>query len=88
MVTVTGATDHETVAEIELLYQQRMTVTVPTDTIPSTPDSALRLVKNTDPEFVGDVLPNSWDDATTTGHLDVVDIRTQGSDTDHTGGSS
>jgi len=64
----------QTVAEIEMLYQQRMTVKIPVNAIPASPDIAFRVVKNTDPEFIADALPSSWHDAMTTGHLDVVDI--------------
>lgn len=63
------------VAEIEMLYQQRMTVKIPVDELPATPESAFHLVKNTDPEFVADVIPNRWDQLTSTGDLNVVDIQ-------------
>ena len=60
--------------EIEFLYQQRMTVEIPTDEPPATPDAAWHLVKNTDPEFVADVIPNTWDSLVAVGSLNVVDI--------------
>lgn len=62
------------VAEIEMLYQQRMTVKIPVDELPPSPEAAFHLVKNTDPEFVADVIPNRWDQLTSTGNLNVVDI--------------
>jgi len=62
--------------KIEFLYQQRMTVEIPTDEPPATPDGAWHLVKNTDPEFVADVIPNTWDDLVSVGSLNVVDIDT------------
>jgi len=61
-------------ARIEFLYQQRMTVEVPVREIPPTPEAAFNLVKNTDPEFVADVIPNSWDKLVATGSLNVVDV--------------
>lgn len=70
---------HETVAEIEMLYQQRMTVRIPVDEVPPTPESAFHLVKNTDPEFIADVLPHSWDHAVSVGNLNVLDV-TDGGD--------
>jgi hypothetical protein len=67
--------DDLTAVEIDMLYQQRMTVEIPVRDVPPTPESAFRLVKNTDPEFVADVIPNRWDDLTATGELNVVDVR-------------
>ena len=67
-------TEMNHVAEIEMLYQQRMTVRIPVREMPANPESAFHLVKNADPEFVADVLPSDWDDAVTTGELNVVDI--------------
>lgn len=63
------------VAQIELLYQQRMTVEIPVTEMPATPEDAYHLIKNTDPEFVADVLPSDWGDATSQGELNVVDIQ-------------
>lgn len=68
-------TETEDVAVIEMLYQQRMTVRVPVEKMPATPEGAFHLVKNTDPEFVADVLPSDWDDAVCTGELNVVYIQ-------------
>ena len=62
------------VAKIEMLYQQRMTVEIPVREMPRTPEDAWHLVKNTDPEFVADVIPNTWDQLVSTGSLNVVDI--------------
>jgi hypothetical protein len=62
------------VARIEFLYQQRMTVEIPVREMPPTPEAAWHLVKNTDPEFVADVIPNTWDNLVSTGSLNVVDI--------------
>ena len=70
--------DHE--VEIELLYQQRMTVTLPVEEPPATPEAAWHLVKNTDPEFVNDVIPNTWDRLVSVGSLNVVDIEEVGCD--------
>jgi len=61
-------------AEIELLYQQRMTVKIPVHEVPANPESAFHLVKNTDPEFVNDVIPNTWGSLVSAGSLNVVDI--------------
>jgi len=59
---------------IEMLYQQRMTVRIPVDEPPATPRDAWHLVKNADPEFVGDALPCTWEDVNRAGNLEVVDI--------------
>lgn len=61
-------------AKIEMLYQQRMTVEIPVREMPATPESAFHLVKNTDPEFVNDVIPNTWGSLLSAGSLNVVDI--------------
>ena len=66
-------------ARIEMLYQQRMTVEMPVREMPPTPEAAYHLVKNTDPDFMADVIPNRWDDLTSTGSLNVVDV-TEGDD--------
>lgn len=65
----------QTVAEIELLYQQRMTVRIPCNHVPPSPEDAYRLVKDAGPQTVVDALPASWMDVTTSGNLNVVDIQ-------------
>jgi hypothetical protein len=67
--------EERTTVEIEMLYQQRMTVRIPAYRVPPSPESVFHLVRNTDPEFVADVLPSGWDDAVCIGDLDVIDIR-------------
>lgn len=70
-----GEPGTERVAQIEMLYQQRMTVHIPVDEMPASPEDAWHLVRCADPEFISDVMPHSWDDATCQGHLEVVDIQ-------------
>lgn len=67
--------DPRDVAVVEMLYQQRMKVRIPVEEMPATPEGAFHLVKNTDPEFVADVLPTDWDDAVCVGDLNVVDVQ-------------
>lgn len=64
----------DSIAQIEMEYTQRMTVKIPVDGMPPTERDAFDLVKNTDPEFIADVLPNRWDDAVSVGEMDVVDV--------------
>lgn len=66
--------DTGTIAEIELEYRQRITVSIPTDEMPAGESGALDLVKNTDPEFVVDALPSEWDQAASVGGFEVVDL--------------
>ena len=72
--TTHSSGDTEHVVQIEMLYQQRMTVQIPVNDIPATPEDAYHLVKNTDPEFIADVIPNRWNDLTSTGDLSLVDV--------------
>jgi hypothetical protein len=65
--------DTERVAQIEMLYQQQITVQIPVEDMPANPESAFHLVKNTDPEFVCDVLPTTWMDISRD-NLRVVDV--------------
>lgn len=65
----------ETIAEIEILYQQSMTVRMPVQEMPASPEDAWYLIKDFNPEAITDALPADWDDATLQGDLNVVDIR-------------
>lgn len=62
------------VAQIEMLYQQKVTVQIPVDEVPTSPEAAFDVVKNRDPEYVADVMPTRWGDAMTQGDLQVLDI--------------
>lgn len=62
------------VAEIEIEYHQTMRVSIPAEEMPADESSALELVKNVDPEFVADALPNSWDQAVSDGEFEVVSL--------------
>jgi hypothetical protein len=66
--------DSQSVAHIEMEYTQTMTAKIPVEEMPADESDAFHLVKNTDPDFVTDVLPNRWDDAVSVGELDVVGI--------------
>lgn len=67
--------DDSAIAKIEMEYRQTMTVTIPVEEMPKTEEHAFHLVKHTDPEFIGDVLPNRWDDAVSVGELEVMDLQ-------------
>jgi hypothetical protein len=60
-------TGTDRVAQIEMLYQQRITVQIPVRDLPAGPDFAYQLVKNTKPEFVADVLATTWMGLATSG---------------------
>lgn len=75
------SSDERHTVEIDVLYQQSMTVEVPVYETPVSPEDAWHLLKNTDPEFIADVLPSSWDHAVSVGDINVVDIREADSDT-------
>lgn len=64
----------QSVAHIDVKYSQTMTVKIPVEEMPATETDAFHLVKDTDPEFVTDMLPNRWDDAVSVGELDIIDI--------------
>lgn len=56
------------------MWKRNLTVQIPVNNIPKSPDTAYNLVKNTDPEFVSDVIPNRWDSLNSVGNLNVLDI--------------